>query len=80
MNLEINNKDSSCLLYLHKRKKNSLVRKTASETKNKNTTVFNAKNDSSISLANKVIAKRDNSYANQTILSNAALHPRGYMQ
>ena len=43
---------------------------------NKITTVSHVKNDSPISMANIVMTKSDNSYANQVMISNTTLHSR----
>ena len=73
-NLATATKASSSLLYSHNRKHNSIVRKAASETMAKRTKVFHARKDNPISLANKVIAKRDNIYDSQAMISNATLY------
>lgn len=64
-NLTISTKTSSSLLYSHNRKHNSLIKKFASETMAKMTTVFRARKDNTISLANTVSAKIHNNYTNQ---------------
>ena len=73
-NIAINTKVSSSLIYSHNKNNNSLVKKSASETTAKRTTVCSTKKDTPISLENTVIANSDTSSTNQAMISNASLY------
>lgn len=63
-NIAINTKVSYSLIYSHNKNNNSLVKKSASETTAKRTTVCSTKKDTPISLENTVIANSDTSSTN----------------